>query len=63
MAIDEEYRGKGIGHKMFEFLKDMKTEKSMDGIELWVNARNITAYEMYKRYGFTEKSIHMELLD
>lgn len=63
MAIDEEYRGKGIGHKMFEFLKVMKTEKSMDGIELQVNARNIAAYEMYKRYGFTEKSINMELLD
>ena len=63
MAIDEEYRGKGIGHKMFEFLKAMKTEKNMDGIELQVNARNIAAYEMYKKCGFTEKSINMELLD
>lgn len=63
MAIDEGYRGKGIGHKMFEFLKAMKTEKKMDGIELQVNSRNIAAYEMYKKYGFTEKSINMELLD
>lgn len=63
MAIDEGHRGKGIGHKMFEFLKDMKTEKNMDGIELQVNARNNAAYEMYKKYGFTEKSINMELLD
>ena len=37
-------------------------EKNMDGIELQVNARNGAAYEMYKRYGFTEKSINMELL-
>lgn len=63
MAIDEAYRGKGIGHLMFEFLKVMKTEKSMDGIELQVNARNVAAYEMYKKYGFTEKSINLELLD
>ena len=63
MAIDEQYRGQGIGHKMFEFLKNMKIEKNMDGIELQVNARNIAAYEMYKKCGFTEKSINMELLD
>ena len=63
MAIDEVYRGKGIGHQMFEFLKNMKKEKNMDGIELQVNARNTAAYEMYKKYGFSEKSINMELLD
>lgn len=63
MAIDEAYRGNGIGHQMFEFLKAMKTEKNMDGIELQVNARNVAAHEMYKKCGFTEKSINMELLD
>ena len=62
MAVDEKYRGLGVGHKMFEFLKMMKIEKNMDGIELQVNARNRAAYEMYKKYGFTEKSINMELL-
>ena len=62
MAVDEKYRGLGVGHKMFEFLKAMKIEKNMDGIELQVNARNVAAYEMYKKYGFTEKSINMELL-
>ena len=62
VMCNEKYRGKGIGHKMFEFLKTMKVEKNMDGIELQVNARNRAAYEMYKKYGFTEKSINMELL-
>ncbi len=47
---------------MFEFLKVMKKEKNMDGIELQVNAKNIAAYEMYKKCGFTEKSINLELL-
>ena len=62
MAVAEKYRGLGVGHKMFEFLKKMKIEKNMDGIELQVNAKNIAAYEMYRKYGFTEKSINMELL-
>ncbi len=63
MAIDENYRGMGIGHRMFDFIKAIKKEKNLDGIELQVNARNRAAYEMYKKYGFTEKSINMELLD
>ncbi len=63
MAIDENYRGMGIGHMMFDFLKKIKEEKNLDGIELQVNARNSAAYEMYKKCGFSEKSINMELLD
>ena len=63
MAIDENYRGMGIGHQMFDFLKKMKQEKNLDAIELQVNARNRAAYEMYQKCGFTEKSINMELLD
>ena len=63
MAVDEKYRGMGVGHKMFDFIKQMKQEKNMDGIELQVNAKNNSAYEMYKKCGFTEKSINMELLD
>lgn len=63
MAIDENYRDMGIGHKIFDFIKELKQEKNLDGIELQVNARNSAAYEMYKKCGFTEKSINMELLD
>ena len=36
-------------------------EKGCDTIELQVNAKNKMAYEMYRNYGFTEKSINMEL--
>ena len=63
MAIDENYRGMGIGHQMFDFLKTMKQEQGLDGIELQVNAKNRAAYEMYQKCGFTEKSINMELID
>ncbi len=62
MAVDENYRGKGIGHKFFEMINQLKKEKGFDSIELQVNAKNVRAYEMYKKCGFTEKSINMELL-
>ena len=62
MAVDEAYRGMGIGHLFFDKLKEIKAEKKLDGIELQVNAKNKAAYEMYLKCGFTEKSINMELL-
>lgn len=62
MAVDEQHRGQGIGHEMFDFIKKLAQERSFDGIELQVNARNKAAYEMYSKCGFTEKSINMELL-
>ena len=48
---------------VFDFIKELKKAKNLDGIELQVNAKNYAAYEMYKKCGFTEKSINMELLD
>lgn len=62
MAVDENYRGRGIGHAFFDFLKAMKKQKEYDGIELQVNAKNEAAYKIYSDYGFTDKSITMELL-
>ena len=62
MAVDEKYRGKGIGHAFFDFLKDLKIKKGYDGIELQVNARNTAARKFYSDYGFTDKSVNMELL-
>ncbi len=62
MAVDEKYRGRGIGHLFFEKAKQIREKKGLDGIELQVNARNRAAYDMYTKYGFTEKSINMELL-
>ena len=62
MAVDAEYRGKGIGHLFFDKVKAIKEEEGLDGIELQVNARNAAAREMYRKCGFTEKSINMELL-
>lgn len=62
MAVDENYRGKGIGHAFFDFLKELKAKRGYDRIELEVNAKNEAACKMYADYGFTNKSINMELL-
>lgn len=62
MAVDEKYRRQGIGHLFFEKVKEIKEQEHCDGIELQVNAKNEAAYEMYLKYGFTVKSINMELL-
>lgn len=62
MAVEEKYRGKGIGHAFFDFLKDLRDQGEYDGIELVVNAKNKAAYKMYSEYGFTDKSVNMELL-
>lgn len=62
MAVDESYRGRGIGHQLFDIVKVIAKEQNCDGIELQVNARNVWAKAMYESYGFTEKSINMELL-
>ena len=63
MAVDEPYRGTGVGHAFFDQLKKMAKERKADGIELQVNARNKLAYEMYSKCGFREKSINMELVE
>ena len=62
MAVEESYRGRGIGHLFFEKVRQIKEQKRCDGIELQVNAKNQAAYDMYANYGFTVKSINMELL-
>lgn len=62
MAVDETYRGQGIGHQLFDMVRVIAKEQNCDGIELQVNARNVWAKAMYESYGFTEKSINMELL-
>lgn len=63
MGVDEHYRGQGIGRELFAFARNICEEQNYDGMELQVNAKNLAAKKMYEKYGFTEKSINMELLD
>ena len=61
IAIDEKYRGQGIGRQLLDFMKKMAKDKHYDGLELSVNVHNQKAKSMYENYGFEEKSIHMNL--
>ena len=63
MAVAEAYRGMGIGHAFFRFVRQRKKEEKLDGIELQGDARNASAIRMYESCGFTGKSIHMERLE
>ena len=60
-TIDAGYRGRGIGRQLLQAAEETAREKGYDGVELQVNAKNTDAYAFYKKYGFTEKSINMEL--
>ena len=62
MAVHEDFRRQGIGHALFDFVKTMAKEKHIDAIELSVNAKNDDAMAMYRKYGFREKNITMEMM-
>ena len=62
MAVHEDYRGQGIGHALFDYVKVVAKEKHIAAIELSVNAKNTDAMAMYRKYGFGEKSITMEMV-
>lgn len=61
MAVEEGYRGLGIGHAFFETARQLCREKGMQSIELQVLAENQAACAMYRSCGFTDKAIKMEL--
>ncbi len=62
LAVKEEYRGLGIGTQLLNAVKAKVQDENLDGLELQVNARNTDARKMYEKFGFTEKSINLELL-
>ena len=62
LAVKEGYRGHGIGTRLLNAAKEKVRREHLDGLELQVNARNTAAKKMYEKFGFTEKSINMELL-
>lgn len=62
MGVQDGYRGQGIGRLLFDELRRIYEEGGYDGLELQVSAKNLAARRMYASYGFTEKSINLELL-
>lgn len=50
--IKKEYRNKGIGTKVFEFIKEFAKLNNHNKIQLTVNKNNINTINAYKKWGF-----------
>ncbi len=61
MAVEEKYRGMGIGTAMFDTVKKIALQSGCTHMELQVNAKNSAAQKMYDNYGFRTKNIVMDM--
>ncbi|SLM98862.1 Histone acetyltransferase HPA2 and related acetyltransferases [Corynebacterium xerosis] len=53
LAVDERFRGSGLGSRLLDRLLDIATEQSVHRISLHVDAANERAISLYKTRGFT----------
>lgn len=57
IAIDEDYRGKGYGTKLIEFLKELGRAENCTDLYLTVNEENKDAIKLYEKNGMRVKNI------
>lgn len=60
--LESRCRGKAIGRQIIDALKDWGISKGMKNIQLKVYAENAGAIRAYKKSGFNEVSVLMELV-
>lgn len=53
LAVKKEFRNLGVGTKLLNWLENFALSKNIDTISLEVNSKNITAYLLYEKFGFT----------
>ena len=53
MATRKEYRRKGYGTKIAQFILDLAKEKGLEELALGVNCDNAAAFSLYQKLGFT----------
>ena len=67
IAVSELFKGKGIGTQIMNFLVLKARDNNIDTLNLSVDAENLHAIQLYKKFGFividaiNEKSILMQL--
>lgn len=61
LYVEEVYREKGVGRKIFEQFLQWFKKRNIKNIELSVDARNEKAIKAYKKYGFFEFHKKMRL--
>ena len=60
IVVDKDYRHKGIGKKLYNYVLDKAKKNDIDSIELNVWAFNQNAISFYKSLGMSEKNIKYE---
>lgn len=60
IAVDPEYRKKGVGKKLVNELIEIAKDKEMIGITLEVRTSNEVAINLYKKQGFLLEGIRKE---
>jgi ribosomal protein S18 acetylase RimI-like enzyme len=61
IAIEKEFRGKGIGSMMFAKVKKWAKSKGVDRMELQVASGNLRAIRFYEKQGMKPYTLHMHL--
>ena len=57
ICVDEKHRGKGIGTKLLEVVKEIAKSKGCTDLYLTVNQENENAIKVYEKLGFKVKNI------
>jgi len=57
ICVDEKYRGKGIGTKILENIKEIAKTRGCTDLYLTVNQENENAIKVYEKFGFKVKNI------
>jgi GNAT superfamily N-acetyltransferase len=52
MAVDEEHRGKGFGHRMMEYILHVCLQRKVHKLELYSHTSLKPAIHLYETYGF-----------
>jgi ribosomal protein S18 acetylase RimI-like enzyme len=60
IVVDNNYRRKGIGKKLYNYLQDMAIKENIDAIELNVWAFNDSAINFYESLGMSVKNMKLE---
>ena len=59
LFVKEGYRGKGIGTRALEFLKDIARLMGVTALRLEVERKNASAHGLYRKAGFEDQDRHL----
>ena len=57
MCVDENYRGKGIGTYLLNYVKELAKDNNCTDMYLMVNQENMGAIKTYEKFGFKLKNV------